>query len=195
MKLNRYISVIDAHTEGNPERVVIGGIPPIPGATMVEKVRYVHAHLDFLRTFLVHEPRGNANMYAALVVPPADERADFGIMYLEPGGYATMCGHGTIAICTVLVEMGLVEAVEPETHITLDTPAGLVEARVSVQDGVVQSVTIRNVPSFLYKSNVKIDVPGLGQSCWTSPTAGISTLCFRQARSASRSARGILTSW
>jgi proline racemase len=162
MKLNRFIPVVDAHTEGNPERVVIGGIPPIPGGTMVEKVRYVYTHLDYLRTFLVHEPRGNTNMYTALVVSPADPRADFGIIYLEPGGYATMCGHGSIAICTVLVEMGLVEAVEPETHITLDTPAGLVEACVSVQNGIAQSVTIRNVPSFLYRPEVKIDVPGVG---------------------------------
>ena len=163
MRFDRLFTVVDAHTEGNPERVVIGGIPPIPGATVLEKVKYVQDHMDYLRTFLVNEPRGHANMYAALVIPPTDARADFGILYLEPGGYATMCGHGTIAICTVLVEMGIVEAQEPTTEITLDTPAGLVEARVAVARGSVQSVTIRNVPSFLYRQDVAVEVPGMGQ--------------------------------
>ena len=94
--------------------------------------------------------------------PPANPEADYGILYLEPGGYATMCGHGTIAICTVLVEMGMVEVVEPVTRIKLDTPAGLVEAEVAVTDGLADSVTIKNVPSFLYKPEVTVDVPGLG---------------------------------
>ncbi len=163
MRLNKIFTVVDAHTEGNPERVVISGIPPIPGDSMLEKGRYVRAHLDHLRTFFTHEPRGHENMYAALVTPPADPRAQFGILYLEPGGYATMCGHGTIAICTVLVEMGLVEAVEPQTCITLDTPAGLVEAVVHVRGGMAHAVTVRNVPSFLYKGDVRVDVPGLGR--------------------------------
>ncbi len=156
------LTAVDAHTEGNPERVVIAGIPPIPGATMLEKARFAREHLDVLRTFCVWEPRGHENMYASLLVPPCHEQADYGILYLEPGGYATMCGHGTIAICTVLVEMGLVEAREPETLITLDTPAGLVEARVAVKDGVAESVTICNVPSFLYEADVKVEVPGIG---------------------------------
>jgi len=163
MKFKKLMTVIDAHAEGNPERVVISNLPPIPGKTMLEKGMYLRDEMDYLRTFLVHEPRGHSNMYASLVIPPANPKADFGILYLEVGGYATMCGHGTIAICTVLVEMGLVEAVEPETTITLDTPAGLVEASVRVKDGSVESVTIKNVPSFLYKPDVKVNVPGLGE--------------------------------
>ena len=101
-------------------------------------------------------------MYASLVVPPTVDGAGFGVMYLEPGEYATMCGHGTIAICTVLIETGIVKALEPETEIVLDTPAGLVRANVAVKNGKAESVTFRNVPSFLYKGDVEIDVPDVG---------------------------------
>lgn len=163
MNFKKMIMAIDAHTEGNPERVVTGGIPPIPGKTMLEKSKYVRDNLDYLRTLLVYEPRGHSNMYASLVVPPTVDGADFGVIYLETGGYVTMCGHGTIAICTVLVETGIVEALEPETEIIIDTPAGLVQAKVAVKDGKAESVTFRNVPSFLYKADVEIDVPDVGR--------------------------------
>ena len=163
MKFKTLYTVIDAHTEGNPERVVISSMPAIPGETMLEKGIYMRKHMDHIRKVLTHEPRGHSNMCASLVVPPANPKADFGILYLEPGGYATMCGHGTISICTVLVEMGLVEAKEPVTEITLDTPAGLIHTKVTVKEGSVESVTIKNVPSFLYKSDVTVDVPGIGK--------------------------------
>lgn len=163
MKFSRMITAVDSHTGGNAERVVIGGIPPIPGATMLEKLKYIRRNWDHWRTFLCHEPRGHGNMYASFLTPPTVPEAQFGVLYLEPGGYATMCGHGTIAICTVLVEMGLVEAKEPITEIVLDTPAGVVRAQVDVHNGEAESVTIRNVPSFLYKPEVKVDVPGLGK--------------------------------
>ncbi len=163
MNFTKIITAIDTHTEGNPERVVTGGIPSIPGKTMLEKSEYARDNLDYLRTMLVHEPRGHVNMYAALLVPPAVEEADIGVLYLEPGGYPTMCGHGTIAICSVLVETGIIEAREPETVIALDTLAGLVRARVAVKDGRAESVTIRNVPSFLYKADVELDVPEVGR--------------------------------
>jgi len=162
MKFSRIFTAIDSHTGGNAERVVIGGAPPIPGETMLEKLKYVRDHLDHLRTFLVHEPRGHSNMFASLLTPPTVDGADFGVIYLEPGGYATMCGHGTIAICTVLVETGMVQAKEPVTGIVLDTPAGVVRAEVAVKGGVAESVTIQNVPSFLYKPDVEVDVPEVG---------------------------------
>ena len=162
MNFTRMISTIDTHTEGNPERVVTGGIPAIPGDTMLEKSKYARANLDYLRTMLVHEPRGHSNMYAALLVPPTIAEADVGVIYLEPGGYVTMCGHGTIAICTVMIEVGIIEAREPETRIVLDTPAGLVQAQVAIKDGRAESVTIRNVPSFLYKKDLELHVPDVG---------------------------------
>ena len=162
MNFTKMITAIDTHTEGNPERVVTGGIPRIPGKTMLEKSKYARDNLDDLRSLLVHEPRGHSNMYAALLVPPTAEEADIGVLYLEPGGYVTMCGHGTIAVCTVLIETGIIEAREPETDIALDTPAGLVRARITVKDGRAEAVTLRNVPSFLYKKDIELEVSGVG---------------------------------
>lgn len=163
MRFNKLLSAIDAHTEGNPERVVISGVPAIPGETMLDKTKYVQDQLDHLRTLLVDEPRGHANMYGSFLMPPTTEEADYGVIFFESGGYPTMCGHGTIAICTVLVEAGLVEPQEPETIITLDTPAGLVRAQVSVRDGKAESVAFTNAPSFLYRTDVEVTVPELGQ--------------------------------
>ncbi|HDM09977.1 MAG: proline racemase family protein [Deltaproteobacteria bacterium] len=162
MKFQRLITAIDVHAEGNPERVVTGGIPFIPGKTMLEKSKYVRDNLDHLRTLLVHEPRGHNNMYAALLTPPSDQRAHFGVIFMEPSGYATMCGHGTIAVSTVLVETGIIQPSEPETEILLDTPAGLVTASVQIANGKAISVTIENVPSFLYQEDVTIHVEGIG---------------------------------
>jgi proline racemase len=163
VRSKRLLSAIDAHAAGSPERVVVSGVPALPCNTMLEKARYVCDNLDHLRTFLVHEPRGHGNMYASLIVPPSVEDADVGVVYLEVGGYPTMCGHGTIAICTVLVETGIVEAKEPETKIALDTPAGLVRAQVAVGDGQAESVTIQNVPSFLYRADIEVQTPNLGR--------------------------------
>jgi proline racemase len=154
---------IDTHAAGNAEWVVIGGVPHIPGSTMLEKARHVRKNLDHLRTLLVQEPRGHGNMYASFVVPPTRDEADFGILFLEPSGYPTMCGHGTIGICTALVEAGMVEAEEPETEVILDTPAGLIRATVSVRNGKAEAVTFKNVPSFLYKADSEVHVPGLGR--------------------------------
>jgi proline racemase len=156
------ITTIDTHTEGETFRVITDGYPELPGDSILARRPYAMENLDHLRTLLVDETRGNKNMYAALLVPPAVETADMGVLYLEPGGYATMCGHGTIGICTVLVETGIIEAREPETEIVLDTPAGLAEARVAVKNGKAESVTIRNVPSFLYKADIELDVLGVG---------------------------------
>jgi len=163
MKFSRMLTVVDSHTGGNPERIVTAGVPTIPGDSMLEKLRFVRDHMDYLRTFLVHEPRGHDGMHASLITPSTTRDADFGVLYLEPGGYDMMCGHGTMAICTVLVETGIVPAKEPLTEIALDTPAGVVHAKVAVRDGKAESVTIRNVPSFLYKRDAEVEVPDLGR--------------------------------
>jgi proline racemase len=163
MKFNRMITAVDTHAEGAPERIVTGGMPPIPGDSMMEKMCHVYEHWDDVRTLLVDEPRGNNVMCASFITEPTVDEADVGIIFVELGDYITMCGHGVIAICTALVEMGLVEAEEPTTLVTLDTPAGLVRAQVAVQDGKAESVTFQNVPSFLYKADVEVDVPTLGK--------------------------------
>lgn len=163
MRFKRIISAVDSHTEGEPARVIVGGVPPIPGNTFKEKWLWAKQNLDELRTMLMFEPRGSNIMSGSILTAPVTPGADIGVIYIEVSGFLPMCGHGTIATCTVLVETGIVEPKEPYTDITLDTPAGLVKAHIRVQDGAVQDVTIQNVPSFLYKSDLVVDVPTLGQ--------------------------------
>jgi proline racemase len=162
MRSARSISAVDSHTEGMPTRVVTGGVAPIPGATMAERRRHAVRHLDGLRRFLVDEPRGHPAMSGALLQPPTRPDADWGVVYVEVSGFLPMCGHGTIGVATVLVETGMVEVTEPETIVRLDTPAGLVEARVAVRDGVAEHVTLRNVASFALRRDAVVTVPGLG---------------------------------
>ena len=163
MRFKRVISTIDSHTEGEPTRVVIGGIPVIPGSTFREKWEWAKANLDDLRKMLMFEPRGNGVMSGSILTTPCTPGADIGVIYIEVSGFLPMCGHGTIGTCTVLVEAGLVTVTEPLTHLTLDTPAGLVRAIVTVENGVAKDVTIQNVPAFLYKADQIVDVPGIGQ--------------------------------
>src|SRR3954463_2416903 len=162
MRSVRTISAVDSHTEGMPTRVVTGGVAPIPGETMAERRAYAVEHLDDLRRFLVDEPRGHSAMSGAILQPPLRADADWGVVYIEVSGFLPMCGHGTIGVATVLVETGMVTVTEPETVVRLDTPAGLVQARVAVRDGRAESVTIENVPSFALRLDATVDVPGLG---------------------------------
>ncbi|RLK25425.1 proline racemase [Micromonospora sp. M71_S20] len=163
MRTNRVIHVVDSHTEGMPTRVVTGGVPVIPGATMAQRREHLMAHLDHLRTFLMYEPRGHSAMSGAILQPPTRPDADFGVIYIEVSGCLPMCGHGTIGVATVLVETGMVEVTEPVTTVRLDTPAGLVVASVAVTAGRATAVTIRNVPSFAAALDAVVDVPGLGR--------------------------------
>jgi proline racemase len=163
LRFNRLISTIESHTEGEPTRVVIGGIPVIPGDTFQAKWAWAKANLDDLRKLLMFEPRGNPVMSGSILTAPCTPGADVGVIYIEVSGFLPMCGHGTIGTCTVLVEAGLVPVTEPVTSIVLDTPAGLVRAKVDVENGVAKSVTIQNVPSFLSKADQRVIVPELGE--------------------------------
>lgn len=162
MRSSRLYTAVDSHTEGMPTRVVTGGVGVIPGATMNERRLYFIEHLDHIRKLLVNEPRGHAAMSGAILQPPTRPDADVGVLFIEVSGCLPMCGHGTIGVATVLVETGMVEVVEPVTEIRIDTPAGLVTARVTVTDGHADSVTIENVPSFPVRLDAEIDVDGLG---------------------------------
>ncbi|AJT43149.1 proline racemase [Psychromicrobium lacuslunae] len=154
---------MESHTEGMPTRVVVNGVGVLPGETMAERREWFMKHADQLRTFLMYEPRGHAAMSGAILQPPTRDDADFGVLFIEVSGCLPMCGHGTIGVATVLLETGLVEAVEPVTTIRLDTPAGLVVAEVAVSGKKATSVTIRNVPSFAYQLDARVSVPGLGE--------------------------------
>jgi len=163
MRARKVFSAVDSHTEGMPTRVITSGPGVLPGATMYERMQYLVRERDDLRTLLMYEPRGHAAMSGAILQPPTRPDADVGVVFIEVSGCLPMCGHGTIGVCTVLVETGMVEVTEPVTVIRLDTPAGLVEASVAVSDGRVVSVTIQNVPSFLQLRDARVKVPGLGE--------------------------------
>jgi proline racemase len=160
--LPRSVHAFDYHTEGEPMRIVHAGIPPVDGATMLERSRDFATRHDALRRLVLDEPRGHSAMCAAFLTTPCVPGADRGVIFVEPLGVVHMCGHGTIAIATMLVETGAVPAREAETLVTLDTAAGLVTARVHVERGGVTGVTIRNVPAYSAMLDAKVDVPGFG---------------------------------
>ena len=161
MQFEKVLKIIETHTAGSPTRHILGGAPPIHGNTMAEKMQYMHDHHDWIRKVVMQEPRGHASMSGTLYVPPCDPEADMEILYFDACDYMTMCGHSTIAVSTVLVELGMVEKKEPVTVVKLDTPAGLVTAEVAVENGNVREVTFANVPSFLYDSR-ELAIPGFG---------------------------------
>ncbi len=160
MIASRVFAAVDSHTEGMPTRVITGGVGPIPGSTMLERKLHFEQYLDGLRLLLMREPRGHGAMSGAILQPPLRDDADCGVVFIEVSGCLPMCGHGTIGVATVLVETGIVEAREPETLVRLDTPAGLVEARVVVEDGRARSVSIRNVPSFVLGRDRTLELDG-----------------------------------
>lgn len=162
MKFAQGIHTIDSHTMGEPTRIVIGGIPQIPGASMADKKAYLEDNMDYMRTSLMHEPRGHNDMFGSIITASTVEEADFGIIFMDGGGYLNMCGHGSIGAATVAVESGMVKVEEPYTNITMESPAGLIKAQVTVEDGKVKEVSIVNVPSFLYKEDVVVNVPEIG---------------------------------
>ena len=143
------ITTIDAHTAGEPFRVITSGFPELRGDTILARRRYAKEHLDHLRTALMWEPRGHADMYGCIVTPPVTPEADIGILFMHNEGYSTMCGHGIIGITKVALETGLLPMTEPETTIKIDAPAGLITAHARVERGQVTEVRFHNVPSFV----------------------------------------------
>lgn len=158
----RTVTTVETHTEGMPTRVVISGIGEIPGSTMAAKRLHFMEEMDFLRLWLMNEPRGHSAMSGAILQKPTRDDADWGVLYIEVSGCLPMCGHGTIGVATALIEKKLVDVIEPVTTIRLDTPAGLVVVDVAVENGQAKNVTLTNVPSFSYALDQVVDVPGLG---------------------------------
>ena len=150
------VTTIDMQTAGEPLRVIVDGLPSIEGRTVLEKRRYFREHYDHLRTGLMWEPRGHADMYGAVITPSID--ADFDVFFLHNEGYSTMCGHAIIALTKLVVETHLVS--KPE--VTFNVPAGRIEARATVVNGQVTHTSFRNVPSFLYLREQHMDVQGIG---------------------------------
>jgi trans-L-3-hydroxyproline dehydratase len=157
------ITAIDVHTGGEPFRVITGGFPELSGGTILARRRWVKEHFDHLRTALMWEPRGHADMYGCILTPPVTPGADIGILFMHNEGYSTMCGHGIIAITKVALETGLVAMKAPETTVRIDSPAGLITAHARGIEGEVQSVRFLNVPSFVLARDETVEVPGLGR--------------------------------
>ncbi len=156
------IETIDLHVAGEPLRVIVNGFPEPAGATMLERRADSKNHHDELRRALMLEPRGHADMYGALPLPPASLDGDLGVLFLHNEGYSTMCGHGIIGLVTAGIEAGIFPVRDPG-RIRIDTPAGRVVARAAVDGGRVVSVAFRNVPSFVLLENRELRVPGLGR--------------------------------
>ena len=163
LQFSQMIQAVDSHTAAEPTRVVTGGLPMVRGETMAAKREELRVHHDALRRALVLEPRGHDAIVLAFLLPPTRDDADLGVVFANDAGYLGMCGHGAIGLATTAVAMGMVPAVEPVTEIALDTPAGLVRCQVAVAGGRPTSVTITNVPSFLYRQRVVVDVHGFGK--------------------------------
>ena len=163
MKISKYFSTVETHTCGQPTRTIIGGLPPVQGETIEAKMLHMRDHMDWIRTALMFEPRGSNIMSGVVLTAPSNPEADFGVIFIETGGYLPMCGHDTIGVSTALVETGMVNVEEPITRIALDTPAGLTRVKVNVENGIAKSVTFRNIPSFVMAQDIEVDIPDFGR--------------------------------
>lgn len=157
------ITSIDAHTGGEPLRIITSGFPELQGSTILEKRQDARTHYDQLRRALMWEPRGHADMYGAILTPPVTPDGDIGVLFLHNEGFSTMCGHGIIGLVKVGVQTGMFPATGDATTIKIDTPAGRVTATAHLQNGQVERVSFLNVPSFLYQRELTIHVDGLGE--------------------------------
>jgi trans-L-3-hydroxyproline dehydratase len=168
------VEVLDYHTAGEPFRIIVRGYPELAGTNILERRRSALQQHDHLRKMLMWEPRGHADMYGGILVPPDHDEAQVGVLFMHNEGYSTMCGHGTIALATALVESGAITATGVATPIGIDAPCGLVRAIAHVHENElaaaraagrtprVHEVTFENVPSFAAALDVAIEVPGYG---------------------------------
>ena len=159
--MNKSFFCIDAHTCGNPVRVVAGGGPVLEGANMSEKRQHFMREYDWIRRGLMFEPRGHDMMSGSILYPPSDPANDVGILFIETSGCLPMCGHGTIGTVTVAIEQGLVTPKTPGV-LRLEVPAGLVLAEYRQEGRKVRSVKITNVASYLHTEGLEVHCDDLG---------------------------------
>lgn len=154
------LTTLEMHTGGEPLRIFTAGLPKLPGDTVLEKRRYFRDHYDHLRKATMWEPRGHADMYGAVITPSRD--ADLDVFFLHNEGYSTMCGHAIIAITTFAFDTGLIARTGERRELTINVPAGRIHSAAQMDGDRVKHVSFRNVPSFLYRRDAHVDVPGLG---------------------------------
>jgi proline racemase len=162
MRTTKTIHVVSAHAGGEVGDVIVGGVAPPPGDTLWEQRTFI-ARDGTLRNFVLNEPRGGVFRHVNLLVPPKTPGADMGFIIMEPADTPPMSGSNTICVATVLLETGILPMQEPETHLTLEAPGGLVDVTAICSDGTVTSVTLKNMPSFAHRLDVPLEVPGLGE--------------------------------
>ena len=158
MRTEKMIYALDLHTLGEPVRVVMGGMPPITGETMISKMRYFSRNLDDVRRALILPPRGSRELLGAVITESCTSDADLGVIFMDASGYLTMCGDATIAVVTVAFESGLLKADAEEVSLSLDVPAGLIGITANVVGGKVTTVRFVNVPAFVYSRRVILPV-------------------------------------
>lgn len=157
-----HITTLEMHTGGEPLRVITGGFPELQGKMILEKRQYCLTHFDDLRKALIFEPRGHADMYAALITEPERETSHFGVLFLHNEGYSTMCGHAIVALSKAAVEAKVIDVIEGENELRIDSPAGLITSYITVQNNKVIDIRFNNVPSFLALKQQQVAVAGLG---------------------------------
>jgi trans-L-3-hydroxyproline dehydratase len=157
------ITTIDAHTGGEPLRIILDGYPDLVGETLLEKRTHAQKNHDDLRKALMWEPRGHADMYGAIIIEPDTPGADFGVIFIHNEGYSTGCGHAVIALTKVIVETGLIPMTEPETEVKMDVPSGFIQSFAQVKNDEVTGVRFQNVPSFVQALDAEVDVQGFGK--------------------------------
>jgi proline racemase len=158
------IKTIDAHTAGEPLRLIVEGFPALAGATILEKRELIRQEYDHLRRALMLEPRGHADMYGAILTEPERDGSDAGVLFMHNEGYSTMCGHGVIAVVTIAAERGLIggpgaagrRGPAEAGRYVLDSPAGPIQATAQYDGARVKSVRFRNVPSFVLHGGVPV---------------------------------------
>ncbi|MEE8585844.1 MAG: proline racemase family protein, partial [Acidobacteriota bacterium] len=159
----RRITAIDAHSAGEPLRVITSGFPKLSGKTILEKRRQARQHHDHLRRALMWEPRGHSDMYGCILTEPESDDGHVGVLFLHNQGFSTMCGHGIIGLVKVGIECGILDVSGQEPVIRIDTPAGRVTATAHIEQGRVKRVSFLNVASFLLEKDLEVQVPELGR--------------------------------
>jgi proline racemase len=162
MRLDRNITVVGAHAEGEVGRVITGGVLPPRGSTMFERMTTLEREAGWVRDMLLFDPRGSVNAAVNLITPPARADADIGMIVMESDYFPPMSGSNLICTVTVALETGMIPMFEPLTLVRVDTPAGLVEATAHCNDGRCKRIAFRNVPSFIMHRDRNIEVPGVG---------------------------------
>ncbi len=162
MRSVKTLHVISAHAEGEVGDVIVGGVLPPPGDTLWKQRSFV-AQDQTLRSFVLNEPRGGVFRHVNLLVPPKHPDADAAFIIMEPEDTPPMSGSNAICVATVLLDSGMIPMQEPETHLTLEAPGGLVRVRAECRDGKAERIHVRNLPSFADKIAATLDVPGVGE--------------------------------